>query len=329
MSAELKKIQKFSIENDHNHFIKDVLTGLSDEKKHLSSKYFYDNTGSHLFNLITQHPDYYLTNCELEIIKHYKEKISQKLNSHSFNLIELGPGEGIKTRLLVDQFLKDGHDFTYFTIDISEKYLSQIVRKFNKELAQLNLIALNADYFKGLKWLNEQSKKQNVVLFLGSSIGNFDPHSTHVFLKSIWNDLQDGDYCLIGFDLRKDIEVLLKAYNDSDGLTREFNLNLLTRINRELGGHFNRGHFEHYGVYNFYNGAMESYLISSQEDDVYIDALNKSFHFDAYEPLHLEYSYKYTIAQIAEYASHNGFKVVENYFDEKRFFVDSLWQVVK
>jgi L-histidine Nalpha-methyltransferase len=329
MSAELKQIQQFSTKDDHAQFIHDVFHGLSGEKKHLSFKYFYDTKGSYLFNLITKQADYYLTQCELEIIDHYKEVISHRLNSHSFNLIELGPGEGIKTRLLIDQFLKDGHDFTYFTIDISEKYLSQIVKKFNKELAHLKLIALNADYFNGLKWLSEQSTKPNLVLFLGSSIGNFTPRSTNVFLKGIWNDLHDGDYCLIGFDLRKDMEILLKAYNDSKGLTREFNLNLLARINRELGGHFNKDHFEHYAVYNVYNGAMESYLISSQDDDVSIEALNQSFHFDAYEPLHLEYSYKYNLAQIAEHATLNGFKVVDNYFDEKRFFVDSLWQVVK
>lgn len=328
MSAELKQLQHFSVEEDHNHFIEDVRSGLSRSKKHLSSKYFYDTRGSQLFNLITKHPDYYLTQCELEIINHYKEKISKRLK-RDFNLIELGPGEGIKTRLLIDQFLKDGHDFTYFTIDISAKYLSQIVEKYNQELPELPLVALNADYFKGLQWLTKQSTQCNLVLFLGSSIGNFTPRSTNVFLKNIWNDLKDGDYCLIGFDLLKDMQTLLKAYNDSAGLTREFNLNLLTRINRELGGHFNPQHFKHYGVFNVNHGAMESYLVSDREDDIYIDSLKKSFHFNAYEPLHLEYSYKYTLNQITEHAALNGFKVVENYFDEKHFFVDSLWQVVK
>lgn len=329
MGAELKQIQQFSLEDDRLHFMEDILKGLSSEKKYISSKYFYDTKGSELFNQITQHPDYYLTRCELEIINNNKAEISQRLDSHSFNLIELGPGEGIKTRLLIDQFLKDGHDFTYFTIDISKRYLSQIVNKFNKELAQLKLVALNADYFKGLQWLSTRSKKLNVIVFLGSSIGNFTPHNTNTFLRSVWNDLQAGDYCLIGFDLLKDMHTLVKAYNDSDGITREFNLNLLTRINRELGGHFNRDHFEHYGMYNVYNGAMESYLISTQEQDIAIDSLNKTFHFKAYEPLYLECSYKYTLEQINQYAVSNGFKVVENYSDHKKYFVNSLWQVVK
>ncbi len=329
MSAELKQIQQFSSEEDHKQFRQDVLKGLNNEKKTIPSKYFYDAKGSQLFNLITQHPDYYLTNCELEIIGHYKEKISQHLHDQAFSLIELGPGEGIKTRLLLDQFLNDGHEFTYFTIDISEQYLEQIVTKFNRELAQLKLIALNADYFKGLQWLSEQSKRRNIVLFLGSSIGNFNTKQSNQFLKGIRNDLQNGDYCLIGFDLQKDMKTLLKAYNDSDGLTREFNLNLLTRINRELGGHFNHKHFEHYGVYNVYRRAMESFLINTREEDIIIDALNKEFHFEAYEPIHLEYSYKYNVKQIEHYATINGFKIIEHYFDERRFFVDSLWQVVK
>lgn len=329
MSAELKQIQQFSQETDHHHFMSDVLNGLSSSSKYLYSKYFYDQKGSELFNQITQHPDYYLTHCELEIIEQCKENLSQRLHNIPFNLIELGPGEGIKTRILINQFLKDQHEFTYFTIDISEKYLAHLVKKFNRELASLKLIALNADYFNGLHWLTQQSNKRNVVLFLGSSIGNFNHRETNQFLNGVWKDLQEGDYCFIGFDLKKDINCLLKAYNDSDGLTREFNLNLLTRLNRELGAHFNREYFEHYGTYNVYKGAMESFLISTREDNVLIDALNKEFHFDAYEPIHLEYSYKYSIKQIEEFATANGFKVIEHYFDNKRFFVDSLWQVVK
>lgn len=329
MSAELKQLQPFSNQEDEQHFRQDVLAGLSAKKKHISSKYFYDKKGSELFNIITQHPDYYLTRCEFEIIERNKSKLANLLNTGAFNLIELGPGEGIKTKLLLDQFLQDNLDFTYYTIDISEKYLLQMVEKFNRELAQLKLIALNADYFKGLQWLAEESANPNLILFLGSSIGNFTPKQTNRFLSSMWHDLQDGDYCLIGFDLRKDLQVLFEAYNDRDGITREFNLNLLDRINCELGGHFNRKNFQHYAVYNVYSGAMESYLVSTQEQNVYVDALNKEFRFNAYEPLHLEYSYKYTLKQIEDFARLTGFKIVDNYFDSRGYFVDSLWQVVK
>lgn len=329
MAAELKQLQQFCPTEDSSQFLQDVLTGLSSNRKYLSSKYFYDSKGSRLFNEITHHPDYYLTNCEIEILHRYKNRLSQLFGQQGFNLIELGPGEGIKTRLLLDQFLKDGHDFTYYTIDISEKYLSQIVKKFNKELSQLKLVALNADYFEGLQWLTEQSKRRNVVLFLGSSIGNFTPTHVNIFLRSLWQDLQKDDYLYIGFDLRKDTKLLLQAYNDRAGLTKEFNLNILRRINRELEGHFDPKQFTHYGTYNVHNGAMESYLINMKEDDIFIGKLNRYFHFGAYEPIHLEYSFKYTLSQIEEFAVMNGFAIVEHYFDEKRFFADTLWQVVK
>jgi L-histidine N-alpha-methyltransferase len=329
MSAELKQIQRFSTEDDFNEFIHDVATGLNLEKKALPSKYFYDKKGSQLFNKITQHRDYYLTNCELEIIKNHKEKISSILDSEPFNLIEFGPGEGIKTRLLIEQLLEDNHNFTYFTIDISKEYLSQIVDKFNEELPQLKLVALNADYFNGLKWLTKNSPKRNVVLFLGSSIGNFDPQDTHLFLESISKDLNDGDYFLIGFDLRKKIDVLLKAYDDDSGITRQFNFNLLTRMNRELGANFDLNQFDHYATYNVYSGAMESYLISLKDQTVFIKVLNQTFHFNAFEPIHVEYSHKYLLSQLTAYANQHGFTLVEQFFDEKKFFVNLLWRVIK
>lgn len=328
MTAKLEKIQTFSLAEDLQHFSEEVLEGLNRQKKHISSKYFYDEKGSQLYTAITHHADYYLTNSDLYILNQYKEELSQRIPK-DFNLIELGPGEGIKARLLIEQFLRNKHRFTYFTIDISPKYLQQIVQQFNAELPHLAVTALNSDYFRGIRWLTERSRKPNLLLFLGSSIGNFNLEDTHYFLHGLWHDLHDGDYCLIGFDLRKNIDVLLKAYNDSSGLTKQFNLNLLSRINHELGGHFDLQLFEHYGTYNVYKGAMESYLISLCEQNITIEALNQAFHFDAYEPLHLEVSYKYTLRQIEDYAQGNGFALVKNFFDPNHWFVNSLWRVVK
>ncbi|STX28198.1 Histidine-specific methyltransferase EgtD [Legionella beliardensis] len=318
-----------SLEDSRNTFLADILTGLTSSNKFISSKYFYDEKGSELFNLITRHPDYYLTNCELEILRNYKGELSQLLGQQGFNLIELGPGEGIKSRILIEQFLQDSLEFTYFTIDISRKYLNQIVKKFNHDLPNLKLIALNSDYFKGLRWLNTQSVRKNLLLFLGSSIGNFSPENTQSFLREIWQDLNDGDYFLIGFDLRKDIDILLRAYNDSDGITRKFNYNLLHRLNRELGANFKPELFYHYAPYNVYSGAMESYLISSQEQTIFIKDLDRAFHFNEFEPIHLEFSYKYLLSQISDFAQENGFSIIKNFFDSKKYFVDSLWQVHK
>ncbi|KTD52351.1 Histidine-specific methyltransferase EgtD [Legionella quinlivanii] len=316
-------------QNDRQEFMRDVERGLSSKKKYISSKYFYDEKGSELFNQITRHPDYYLTKCELEILEDNKREFADIFGESSFNLIELGPGEGIKSRIFINEFLQRSLDFTYFTIDISRRYLNQIVKQFNHDLPKLKLIALNSDYFSGLHWLSQRSKRRNVVLFLGSSIGNFNQDDTQVFLKNIASDLQNDDYLLIGFDLRKDINILNKAYNDSDLITRHFNLNLLNRMNRELGGHFDLDQFQHYATYNVYSGAMESYLLSRKKQSIPVDALNRSFSFYEYEPIHVEYSYKYLIDQLEIFAENSGFEIVKNYMDSKGYFVDSLWRVRK
>jgi len=188
---------------------------------------------------------------------------------------------------------------------------------------------LVTDYFTGIRWLNAHYHRRNFVLFLGSNIGNFNRAKSHVFLRNLWNGLNDGDYALIGFDLRKDIERLLAAYNDRGGVTSAFNLNLLTRINRELGGHFDISRFRHFGTYNVFNGAMESYLVSLEKQIVYIDALNQAFEFESWEPIHTEYSYKYLESDIKELAEATGFQIKTQLFDSKKYFVDSVWQVQK
>ncbi|CEK10799.1 L-histidine N(alpha)-methyltransferase [Legionella hackeliae] len=328
MSAKIQTLQNHQKEaKDNKEFMQDVLMGLSRKNKQLPSKYFYDNSGSKLFNQITHHPDYYLTGCELEILRHHKKELSALLKKEEFNLVEFGPGEGIKTNILINQFLKDNLSFTYFTVDISKKYLDSLLDKFNRKLPQLKVIAINSDYLSGIQWLSTNSNKRNFLLFLGSSIGNFDIQSSKKFLQEVRNALHAGDYFLIGFDLRKDINILLKAYNDRDGLTRAFNLNLLKRINKELDGNFDLNLFYHYETYNVHTGAMESYLISLEDQIVHIGALNKSFLFKKFEPIHVESSYKYLDSQIKRLAKESGFEIVKNFSDSKKYFVNSLWQV--
>ncbi len=278
-----------------------------------------------MFNQITRHPDYYLTRCEIEILNTHKKQLSSLIELMSFNLVELGPGEGIKTKILIEQFMSDHLDFKYIPIDISEKYLKILIKQFQKQIPKLDLIPIYSDYFRGLRWLSDHSDKRNLVLFLGSSIGNFDPKSTKVFLQHLWESLNDGDYILIGFDLRKDVDVLMRAYNDDAGITRDFNLNLLERMNRELGANFNVNHFRHYATYNVYSGAMESYLISLINQSVKFDALERSIEFKETEPVHVEYSYKYLLPQIYELAKDTGFEVIHNFLDSKNYFVDSFW----
>jgi uncharacterized SAM-dependent methyltransferase len=167
------------------------------------------------------------------------------------------------------------------------------------------------------------------VLFLGSNIGNFNRAQARVFLRQLWEALNDRDQVLIGFDLKKDIELLLAAYNDAKGVTADFNTNLLRRINRELGGDFDLSAFRHYATYDVFSGAIESYIVSLKEQVVTIRELQTTFHFDEWEPIHTEYSYKYLQKDIDSLAAVTGFKIIEQYYDSKRWFTDSLWQVDK
>jgi uncharacterized SAM-dependent methyltransferase len=188
---------------------------------------------------------------------------------------------------------------------------------------------LVSEYFTGIQWINNRYTRPNFVLFLGSNIGNFTRAQSQVFLRNLWNGLNDGDLVLIGFDLRKNIDRLLAAYNDEEGVTAQFNLNLLRRINRELGGHFDVADFRHFGTYNVFSGAMESYLVSRAEQDVFIEHIGRSFAFHPWEPIHTEYSYKYLQSDIDELALSTGFRVKEHFYDARSDFVDSVWQVKK
>lgn len=309
-------------------FKSDLKHSLSQTPKRIESKYFYDKTGSQLFNRITKHPDYYLTQSELTILNEAKSDLLEKLKSYNVNLIELGPGEGIKTELLLNFFMQQNLPCTYIPIDISEQYLKKVIKKLEKHRISLPITALHADYLHGLKWLMPSSNVRNLVLFLGSSIGNFHHTEAQDFFTQMRKNLHQDDYVLIGFDLHKDADILLRAYDDSDGITRAFNLNLLRRINLELDADFNLNQFKHHPRYNEEIGAMESYLKSLGPQVVKIKAIQQSFKFEANEMVHVEYSYKYSLAQIKHFAETSHFRVIENYIDSQGYFVDSLWQAI-
>lgn len=308
-------------------FKTDVQVGLSLNKKKISPKYFYDDRGSELFNQITRHPDYYLTQCELEILNRYKKSLAELLNYEEINLIELGPGEGIKSKLLLEEFLSAKMEITYTPIDISLKYLEKPLEKLSASLPKLKIKPINSDYFNTTAWLNVTSRQRNLVLFLGSSIGNFDHAETQAFLKHLRHVLNPGDLVLIGFDLLKDIKTLIRAYDDSDGITRKLNFNLLRRINEELHADFNIDKFCHYNTFNVDNHAMESYLVSLEPQKVTVGALDQSFNFSSFEAIHVESSHKYHLAQIEHYAATSGFKVIQHFLDSRKYFADSLWEV--
>ncbi len=314
----------------HSEFALDVLNGLSQAPKQLPSKYFYDDRGSELFSRITSVPEYYLTDCEREIFETHKARIAEVIGEQPFNLVELGAGDGQKTNLLLEHFLEQGREFHYVPVDISQAAVEGFCADCATRFPTLEVHGLVSDYVTALRWLSSRENKwRNVVLFLGSSIGNFRPEEARQFFVKIWNSLNAGDLLLCGFDLKKDIPTMVAAYNDEGGVTREFNLNLLRRINRELGGEFLLDKFTHYEPYDAELGAMRSFLVSLEPQSVFIKAIRRSFEFDAWEAIDTECSLKFTDLQIRRYAERAGFQILEHLHDSREYFADSIWQVLK
>jgi len=306
-------------------FKKDVKKGLLNTPKYLDSKYIYDRKGSELFSQIMQLPEYYLTNSERELIEQNADKIADNFGDEPFNLIELGAGNGRKTNVLIDSLIKHKKDFKYIPVDISKSAISNISEYMQGSFPNLDIQGMVADYFDALKWLKKNSERRNIVLFLGSSVGNFEPEPLISFLKTLNNSLNQDDLLFIGFDLKKDIEKLIYAYNDSNGVTSQFNFNLLERINTELGGDFNYDNFRFYATYNPISGAVESFIVSEIAHSVEIKALDLKIEFDSYEAIHTESSYKFTAHQVKDLADRAGFGINEMYYDINKFFTDALW----
>ncbi len=317
------------VESLDQAFASDVLVGLSQRPKSLSSRYFYDQRGCRLFQKIMDLPEYYLTACEFEILRSQTDALFALIEGESFNLVELGAGDGRKTSVLLEHFLRKNFTFQYIPIDISEASMQGLTDLLNKKFPELTSTGLVAEYFDGIKWLNHMNSQRNMVLFLGSNLGNFDKAHSRAFLHNLWNTLNNGDFAVIGFDLKKDIDLMLKAYNDAEGVTAKFNLNLLRRINRELGGDFDLNKFQFHSSYDVFTGAMESYLVSKERQTVFIKEISQSFSFEAWEPIHTEYSYKYLESDIQELAAETGFVIEKQLYDSKKYFVDSIWRVQK
>ena len=313
-----------------NTFADDVLRGLSAAPKFLSSKYFYDDEGSRLFQEIMKLPEYYLTGAEFEIFSTQTSKIFEAFTkaNETFDLIELGAGDGSKTSLLVDYFLKYTADFTYVPIDISAEALSFLTEKFQTQFPGLSIQTEQGDYFQKLETFQSKSVKRKIILFLGSNIGNFGKEQAQNFFRQLRAVMNDTDLLFIGFDLQKDPRVILRAYDDAQNVTAEFNLNLLARINRELGANFNLNDFSHYASYHPIEGAARSFLISRKTQTIFIESLNKTFDFAAWEPIFMEISQKYSLAMIEELAQTSGFEVSQYFFDSQKFYTNSLWKPV-
>jgi dimethylhistidine N-methyltransferase len=319
-----------STATEQNTFAADILRGLSAEPKYLSSKYFYDDEGSRLFQEIMKLPEYYLTRAELEIFHTQTHEIFESFNAGNcpFDLIELGAGDGTKTSLLVDYFLAQDADFHYVPIDISSEALNFLTEKFARRFPALSIKPEQGDYFRTLETFNERSDRKKIILFLGSNIGNFSRSQALEFFGHLRRVMNPHDYIFIGFDLHKNPKTILRAYDDAQGVTAKFNLNLLKRINRELGADFNIEEFSHYASYHPTERAARSFLISQRAQTVRIEALGQSFEFAQWEPIFMEISQKYNLRMIEEIAVESNFEIVRNFFDNNNFYTDSLWKPV-
>lgn len=313
-----------------NSFAEEIICGLQADPKYLPSKYFYDDEGSRLFQEIMQLPEYYLTNSEFEIFTNHRETIFQTFNSteETYDLIELGAGDGTKTAVLVDYFLQQSPPFHYVPIDISAQALTELHTNFSEQFKQLAIEPKLGDYFHILENFALTHDKKKLILFLGSNIGNFSERQALDFFKKLRRSMSPQDRLLTGFDLHKNPKTILNAYDDSQGITAKFNLNLLKNINRELEADFDLEEFTHYASYHPLECAARSFLISRKQQTVTLQALELEVNFGKWEPIYMEVSQKYRPETIEQLAEASGFGVVENFYDNNRFFVDSLWQPV-
>lgn len=314
---------------NHSDFASDVLTGLSLENKQLSSKYFYDDRGSRIFQDIMQMPEYYLTDCELEIFKSKKHEIYESfVNGDSkYDLIELGAGDGLKTKVLLSHFTKQKASFEYIPIDISEEAVKNLVLEIKSELPNVMVEGKIGDYFKLMEEINNYDNSKKILLFLGSNIGNFDYKEAIDFLKNLKGVMHANDMLFIGFDLKKEPEIILDAYNDPHGHTAAFNLNLLLRINNELGADFDLQAFKHEEFYDPLSGTAKSYLISLNQQNVKINKLDFDISFAKDERIFMEMSQKFDMELVSELADKSGFQIVRNFYDKRQYFMNSLWKL--
>jgi len=300
-----------------NSFADEIKSSLSSDEKFISPKFFYDIKGSELFEKICLLPEYYPTRTEVSILKQLQNDLSNYIDD-SFRLVELGSGTSTKTRLILDVF-KKFQKIEYFPIDISE-ILAESSEVLQSEYDNLHITGIIDTYEGGLEFLKSYDTKKNLIIFLGSSYGNFAPDDGVQFLKKINSTMKPGDLFLIGLDLVKDSSILESAYNDSEGVTAAFNLNVLSRINDELDADFDLDTFAHYSVYDEKLQRIEMYLKSLVNQSIVISKSGVTVSLRKDELIHTEYSHKFKLSQLDSLFEDTGFMVNHTWCDEKKYF---------
>jgi len=309
-------------------FEEEVYQGLTDYPKHLSSKYFYDEKGDQLFQDIMNMPEYYLTDAEFDIFSMHTNAITTLFSKDSerFNLIELGSGDGRKTKILLQNLVDKGINFKYQPIDISQNVLNQLSNTLQKELPKLSIETKQGTYFEALKELTSLTEDKKVILFLGSNIGNLLHPQAIEFLTQVQHLMRKGDLFFVGFDIKKNPQTILDAYNDQTGITAAFNKNILTRINSQLGGNFNVNKFLHWEVYNPETGTAKSYLIAKEKQSVVVDSLDLKIDFEPWETIHTEISQKYDDKTVEWLADKSGFEIESHFTDSKKLYKNYVFK---
>lgn len=305
----------------HRDFLSEVGTGLRASPKTLSPKFFYDEEGSLLFERITEQAEYYPTRKEAEILEtHGGEIIDTTRRGEDFTMVELGSGSSTKTRLLLNELADRQDAISYVPIDISPTIVTEFAERLLRDYPELHITGLICDYHQAMAELKSHPEDHKLFLFLGSSLGNFTPESAAALLSDIATAMGPQDKLLLGLDLIKDEGVLNRAYNDAAGVTAAFNLNLLTRINRELGGDFDLAGFRHKAFFNAAQRRVEMHLESLVSQTVQIAALDTEFAFTAGETIHTENSYKFDRATLDELLAGTGLRLVQQWRDGDDWF---------
>lgn len=318
VAMAVQRVECIDLQPSGDSFLEDVQHGLAQTPKTLPCKYFYDERGSELFEEITTLPEYYPTRTEIAIMRRWIGEIIQRCNS-DVRLVELGSGASVKTRIVLEALQRAGIRVQYVPIDISRDFLFKTAQDIAQQFPHIEVRAVCADYTQGLSWLgNQEGNAQTVVYFPGSTLGNFTREEARQFVANIREQLQTGDGFLLGTDLKKDSAIIHAAYNDAQGVTAQFNVHLLERINDELEATIPVRDYEHDAVYNSADGRIEMYLRSASNHTISVG--ERSFAIQRGEAILTEYSHKFDSVQIRALADATGFVVEYTWMDEAGLF---------
>ena len=307
-------------------FLDEVRSGLARRPPSLPSRWFYDARGSRLFQWITNLPGYYLTRVEREILSAHAGDVAAPFAGRPCTVVDLGAGDGHKTALLLRALAGAVPALAYAPVDVSRAALDEACARAVEAVPGVAARPVQASWTAALRRLGRSGPDEaRLVLFLGSSIGNLEHAEARALLRGLRRALRPGDHLLVGFDMVKPLEVLRAAYDDPQGVTRAFNLNLLARMNRELGADVDVGAFRHVATWDPGRPAMESWLEPARAQEIHLGG--RAFHLAAGQRIHTEISCKYTSAQIDDFAEQAGFEEVVRFSDRRGWFVDALWRV--